>query len=104
MSSLTGDDTTDALVPIAQRFVGAVREFDTDLMDELLAEVIDTTGGRCDPAVAMAVTLAAMVPDDGTPSGLLNWVPAAVEYDRLTRQMGVAAGIAKQLTDEKEAA
>lgn len=101
--SLTGDATTDALVPIAQRFVGAVREMDSELMDELIAEVIETTGGRCDPAMALLVVTAAMVPDDSQPSGLLSWVHSHVEFDRLT-QRGVPVDVARQLTDTREAA
>src|SRR5699024_9416395 len=100
---LTGDPTTDALVPVAQRFVGAVREMDNDLIEELLAETIDATGGRCDPAVALAITCAAMVPEHLTPSVLLSWLPSRLEFKRLTER-GVPTGVAKQLTDEREAA
>jgi len=71
--SLTGDPTTDALVPIAERFVGAVRDGDSELIEVLLAQAITATGGRCDPGTALAVVLAAMVPDDERPSHLLLW-------------------------------
>lgn len=99
--SLTGDATTDALVPIAQRVVGAVRDMDWHQVDECLAEAIETTGGRCDPAVALLVVTAAMVPEEAPPSGLLAWVEAHAEFDRLTKR-GVPTGIARQLTDTKE--
>ncbi|WP_435583358.1 hypothetical protein [Amycolatopsis thermoflava] len=95
---LTGDPITDALVPIAQRFVGAVREHDIDLMDELLAEVILVTGGRCDPALALAVVCAALVPDGYSPATLLAWLTAHTEFDRLTSR-GVSPQIARELAD-----
>lgn len=75
--SLTGDAQTDALVPIAQRFVGAVHDGDTELVDELVAQTILATGGKCDPGTALAVVLAAMVPDDQAPSRLLAWLHVA---------------------------
>lgn len=100
--SLTGDATTDALVPIAQRVVGAVRDMDWRQVDECLAETIETTGGRCDPAVALLVVTAAMVPDGARPSGLLSWVGTHLEFDRLTTR-GVPVDVARQLTEEDEA-
>lgn len=95
--SLTGDPTTDALVPIAQRFVEAVHEHDAEMIDESLAEVIIATGGRCDPAVALAVVLAALIPDGHSPSALLAWIKTRDELERLTTR-GVSPGIAGQLT------
>ena len=71
---LTGDPTTDALVPIAQRFIGAVHNHDTRAIDELVGETIYATSGRCDPGMALAVVLAAMVPEWLTPSMLLAWL------------------------------
>lgn len=100
--SLTGDATTDELVPVAQRVVGAVRDMDWHQLDECLAEAIETTGGRCDPAVALLVVCAAMVPEDSQPSRLLGWVGSHVEYDRLTRR-GVPVDVARQLTEEEAA-
>lgn len=101
--SLTGDPTTDALVPIAERFVGAVRDGNSELIDELLAEVITTTGGRCDPGTALAVVLAAMVPDDQPPSRLLLWRKAFTEYERLLDR-GVNHVVAKELSGLREVA
>lgn len=100
--SLTGDPTTDALVPIAERFVGAVRDGDAAAVDELLAEVITTTGGRCDPGTALAVVLAAMVPDDVEPSRLLLWRKAFAEYQKLVDR-GVDHTVAQQLADYRKA-
>lgn len=71
--TLTGDPVTDQLVPIAARLVGAVREGDADGIEQALADTILATGGRCDPGAALAVVLAAMVPDDVEPSRLLAW-------------------------------
>lgn len=71
--TLTGDPVTDQLVPIAARLVGAVRDHDPDGVEQALADTILATGGRCDPGAALAVVLAAMVPDDSAPSRLLAW-------------------------------
>lgn len=97
--SLTGDPATDVLVPIAQQFVGAVRDHDPDRMEQLLADVVDATGGRCDPAMAMAVLCAAMVPDSLNAPALLAWRKTRDEFQRLTDR-GVSAGIARQLMGE----
>lgn len=94
--SLTGDPVTDALVPIAARFVGAVRDNDQQAIDELLAEAIDTTGGRCDPGVALAIVCAALVPEDRSPTELLAWRAIQSEYDRLCAA-GIDDHIAREL-------
>jgi hypothetical protein len=101
--SLTGDPATDALVPIAQQFVGAVRDHDGDRIEELLAEAIVATGGRCDPALALLVVCAAMVPEDLKPSALLAWRQTRDEFLRLTGR-GVSSGIARQLMGSEGAA
>lgn len=100
--SLTGDDVTDALVPIAQQLVGAVRNGDTDGVDEALAAAIVVTGGRCDPGVALAVVCAAMVPDEDHPSHLLKWWRFQFEYDRLIAA-GISPSVARELTAVGEA-
>lgn len=56
-----------ASVQRAQLLVGAVRDRDPDTVQELLEH-----GGTAD-LYALAVTLAAMVPDDLTPAELLAW-------------------------------
>jgi hypothetical protein len=104
--SLTGDPITDALVPVAQRLIGAVRDHDTAAVDEALAAAITVTGGRVDPAVALAIVCAAMVPEDIQPSRLLLWVQFQAEYDRLC-DAGINPNIARQLTgiqDDKKVA
>lgn len=95
--SLTGDAVTDALVPIAQRLIGAVRDQDTNGIDEAVGEAILATGGRCDPWAALAVVLAAMVPDDEQPSVLLLWMPVQTEYARLVAA-GVRPAVAQELS------
>lgn len=92
--SLTGDTTTDALVPIAQRFVGAVRDFDPYEIDEQIAQAIYATGGKCDPHMALCIVLAAMVPEDMNPSALLQWLPTYVRYQKLVKS-GMPEGIAR---------
>lgn len=86
--SLTGDPVTDQLVPIAARLVGAVRDNDPDEVEQALADTILATGGRCDPGAALAVVLAAMVPDDVEPSRLLAWHKAYAVLDQLERKAG----------------
>ncbi|HKS46736.1 MAG TPA: hypothetical protein VJT49_16815 [Amycolatopsis sp.] len=97
-ASLTGDPLTDALIPVAQRFVGAIRDHDAELVDELLAEVILVTGGRCEPGTALAVVLAAMVSDQHAPSVLLTWLRSRAECQRLIDH-GVSPEVARQLTN-----
>ena len=96
--SLTGDPATDALVPIAQRLVAAVREHDAELVDVCVAETILATGGRCDPGIALAVVLAALVPDGYSPSALLAWRRTHAEFERLTAR-GVTPAVARDLVD-----
>lgn len=101
MDSLTGDLATDALVPVAQQLVGAVRAGDSEAVDEAFAAAIDATGGRCNPAEALAVVLAAMVPDNHTPSYLLKWMRADAEYHRLVGK-GIEPHIAEQLAGREK--
>lgn len=74
-SWLTGDPLSDALVPIAQRLICAVRGEDASSVDQCVADAIDATQGKCDPGTGLAVILAAMVPDHYRPSQLLAWIP-----------------------------
>lgn len=99
MDSLTGDPATDALVPVAQQLVGAVRAGDAVAVDEAFAAAIIATGGRCNPAEALAVVLAAMVPDNHTPSFLLKWMGAEAEYRRLLGQ-GIPTDVARELSGQ----
>lgn len=80
-SSLTGDPITDALIPAATQLVWAVRCDDPAEVDAALDEVVRLAGqhGLC----ALALVLAAMVPDDEPPSRLLGWRADIAEYHRL---------------------
>lgn len=78
--SLTGDPLTDRMVAVASRLVGAVREFDNE---EVAAALDEATAIDEQGLVALAVTLAAMVPYDVTPGALLRWVAYRKEYERL---------------------
>lgn len=60
----------DALIPVACRLVGAVRDGDRDDVAGVLAEV---PGGRQD---ALLVVVAAMVDPDRSPGELLAWASA----------------------------
>lgn len=86
--SLTGDPVTDALVPIAMRLAGAVRNQDAAAVDEAFADAILATGGRCDPGQALAVVCAAMVPEESRASTSLLWLSVEAEQARLA-----AAGV-----------
>ena len=77
--SITGDPTTDALVPVASALVWAVKTQN----DAEVAEILDHVDAR-----GLAVVLAAMLPDDQPPSALLAWFANPREYIRL-REVGV---------------
>lgn len=84
--SLTGDALTDWLVPLATRLAGAVKEDDRKTVAAVLNEVREE-GGRI-ASDALAIVLAAMVPDDMTGAELLSWMRNPQEYLRL-RHNGV---------------
>lgn len=95
--SLTGDPFTDRLAPIAVRFVAAVHDQDADLIDELLAEAIEASGGRCDPGAALAVLCAAAVPErmlDRSMSEMFGPARIRAEYARLC-----ASGVAQEVVE-----
>lgn len=98
--SLTGDPTTDLLIPIALQLVGAVRAGEQSGVDEAVAAAILATGGRCDPGTALAVICAALVSEDATPSELLAWYRTNAEYERLVGN-GVDPLIAGELSGWK---
>lgn len=79
--TLTGDPASDALVPIAQRLIAAVRDADAGSVDMCIADAIIATQGKCDPGTGLAVVLAAMVPDHYRPSQLLAWIPDHIKKD-----------------------
>ncbi|WP_031470382.1 hypothetical protein [Sciscionella sediminilitoris] len=90
--SLTGDPRTDAVVPVASRLAWAVRLGDRDGVDEAINEVTTLNG----PGLhTLAVVLAAMVPVDQSPGGLLAWLRSS----RL-RAVGVNAPTAAVLAPE----
>lgn len=97
MQDLTGDPTTDVLVPVALQLVGAVRAGDPAAVDEAFAAAILATGGRCDPGQALAIVCAALVPDDASASELLAWREPADRYRHLLEK-GVDPKIARELT------
>jgi DNA-binding CsgD family transcriptional regulator len=97
-TSLTGAPLTDAVLPFAAQLIGAVRQ--GDLLDDLFWQA-HRTAARVDgdaaqdragtiSARALAIVLAAMVPDDREPSDLLAWMRHPVEYLRL-REAGFDA-------------
>ncbi|MFC0314504.1 hypothetical protein ACFQNE_01965 [Gordonia phosphorivorans] len=62
----------DAMVPVAQQIVGAVRDGDAGPMLDLLAQAAQVGGVQW--RFVLIVTLAAMVPDDLPPRRLLAWM------------------------------
>lgn len=95
--SLTGDPITDRLAVVAQQLVGAVTDADPERIDMAFAAAAEIVDGRADPAKALAVVLAAMVPDTERASSLLGWWGYRAEYERLVAA-GVDARIARELT------
>jgi hypothetical protein len=94
VDAVTDDALADALVPIAARLVGTVREYGPDDVRAILETVPD---GRYD---ALAVVLAAMVDPDSSPKELLGWTRCGLEYHRLVAA-GVNARAAAVLAAEK---
>ncbi|MFC7344606.1 hypothetical protein [Saccharopolyspora griseoalba] len=82
------ESRADAAVPLAARFVGAVRDLDATEIQQIRDEITD-------PDAVMFI-LAAMVPDDRTPAELLTWLHRPDEYRRL-RQNGVTSSVAEAL-------
>lgn len=100
--SLTGDPLTDQLALIALQLVGAVTDVDQERIDRAFTDAAKVVAGRADPAVALAVVLAAMVPDDERASTLLGWWGYRAEYERLVAA-GVDAKVARELTGQAAA-
>lgn len=81
--SLTGDELTDLMVPVAQRLIGAVREWDLDEAAAAIAEAEEAAS-----LTALVIVLAAMVPYDRSASDLLDWVSRREDFQRL-RAFGI---------------
>lgn len=67
--TLTGHDFTDALLPTASDLVWAVKTGDHDAISRAVAAVEQVPLGLR----GLVVVLAAMLPDDQSPSDLLSW-------------------------------
>lgn len=104
--SLTGDALTDALVPVAQQLVGAVREDSRAGVEAALQQArqaVDAVVDGADSELAvraLAVLCAAMVPDDQAPTALLRWTTQAQEYRRLV-EAGVSPEVAVVLAQRE---
>lgn len=90
--SITGDDVTDELLPAASRLVLALRTHNA----HEVAAAFNDAAATCaryghDPASALAVVLAALVPLHETPADLLWWWKCRGEHERL-----VGAGVAPE--------
>ncbi|RSN26533.1 hypothetical protein DMC63_01470 [Streptomyces sp. WAC 05977] len=95
-TALTGDRYLETLVPSAEKLVHAVRRDDPMHVDAMLADAEQLYGDPLAGARALAVLLAAMVPDDRTADDLLRWHRNPHEYRRL-RALGVPAAEAGEL-------
>jgi len=80
-------DRIAAALALAQQLVGSVHQHDADEIAQVLATV--TCSCSCDHTrlYALAVVLAAMVPDDRTPHELLRWSRDPQQYRQL-RELG----------------
>lgn len=106
-TSLTGSPLTDAVIDAAVQLVSAVR--DNEGIEEAIfaahaaAARVDGLAAHDDSGVisarALAVVLAAMVPDDRQPSDLLAWLRHPDEYRRL-RDAGFDADTSAALAAE----
>lgn len=101
--SLTGDPVTYAVVPAAVKLVWSVRTQDAaDVVEAIEEARLALDGARvadCSELVALrtlVVVLAAMVPEDRSPSDLLMWLQNPDEYMQL-RHDGYAAGTAASI-------
>ena len=81
-------DLAEAMVPVACRLAGAVRD-DPDEVARILRE-------HSEHLYALVVVLAAMVPEDQTPRDLLAWVNWTPEHLRLVR-LGVNEDVAREV-------
>lgn len=89
--SLTGDSATDAMVPPALSLVWAVRENNGERITDCFYEAAQHVDGDMYRAAAgLAVTLAAMVPDDRTAGELLRWTGAVREQYLALRAEGLS--------------
>lgn len=79
-SALVGEPDADRLIPAATALVWAIRTGDPDDVDEALSDVVRASGGG---VRALAVVLAAMVPDDESPRELMAWRLDPAGYLRL---------------------
>ncbi|GAA0638045.1 hypothetical protein GCM10010174_69850 [Kutzneria viridogrisea] len=86
--SPTGDPSTDALLPLAGRLVGAAHDNDATGIEAALGEAEQLLGDSLAATRALVVVLAAMCDDDATPAELLAWRSNPTEYQRL-RGLGV---------------
>lgn len=93
LERVTGDARTDALVPVAARLVAATRDYDRELINQLIAATADVHG--------LIVVLAAMIPDDYSPGELVGWTTDPDEYNRL-RTAGVDSLTASALVSRKD--
>lgn len=83
---VTGDRLTDAVLPAAERLVRAAHYNDQLGVHAALADAELATGDPLTAAHALVVVLAAMCPDDTTPTDALAWRRNATEYRRLRNQ------------------
>lgn len=73
MSTKTGHELGDAVLPSALRLVGAVRAGDPREITAAIAAARQATGAHPFWATALILVLAGLVPDNATPSELLAW-------------------------------
>lgn len=87
---LTGDRLTDAVLPAAQRLVMAAHTNDKVGVATAFADAELAAGDALRGAMALAVVLGAMCPDDTPPEKALEWRRNPTEYRRL-RHAGVSS-------------
>lgn len=101
MAPITGEPDLDRLIPAAVRLIGAVRQYDPEDVAGAFTDASATLAGTDrDPAAALAVLLAAMVPWDATPADLLAWVRRHTEFERL-RAHGVDPAAAATIVSRR---
>lgn len=80
---ITGDELTTALIPVADRLIGAVHAIDPEAVAACLADAEEFAGGQLPAAQALTVLLAAWCSEDHSDKAALGWTLDPAAYQQL---------------------